>query len=187
MAQREEPMQIHWTHFSDLSDEEREAIESRLRELDHGHDDLIDIRLVARASGHHRHGGREVRLTCQARGRELVVARERDEIGQALDEVLDDFEREVRRLREKRRDKRFEHRPLPPVLGLVDRIFPGDGYGFVLTDAGEQVYFHRNAVSSGLDFATLEEGTRVGLNIEAGDKGPQATSVVAVPPDTPSP
>ena len=180
-------MQIHWTHFSDLPDEEREAIERRLQALAQGHDDLIDLRLVARASSHHRHGGREVRLTCQARGRELVVTRERDDLGQALYEVLDDFEREVRQLREKRREKRVERRALPPVLGLIDRVFQSDGYGFVLTDSGEQVYFHRNAVSSGLDFATLEEGTRVGLNVEAGDKGPQATSVVAVPPDTPSP
>jgi cold shock CspA family protein len=76
---------------------------------------------------------------------------------------------------------------MPPHLGIVDRIFPEDGYGFVLTDAGEQVYFHRNAVQGALDFEGLVEGDRVSLNLEAGDEGPQATVVLPAPPDAPAP
>ena len=70
---------------------------------------------------------------------------------------------------------------MPPFLGVVDRVLRDDGYGFILTDGGEQVYFHRNAVKEGLDFERLEEADRVGLNIEAGIEGPQATTVVAAP------
>ena len=72
-------------------------------------------------------------------------------------------------------------------MGLIDRVFLDDGYGFVLTDAGEQVYFHRNAVSGSLTFEALSEGQRVGLNVEPGRDGPQATVITDVPPDTPSP
>jgi cold shock CspA family protein/ribosome-associated translation inhibitor RaiA len=180
-------MQIHWTHFDEIEPAERAGIETRLESLAEGHSDLIDLRLVGSVSGHHRHGLKEVRLTCQIRGKELVVTRERDELSRALHDVVDAFEGEVRRLRERRRERRNEQRALPPYLGLVDRVFHGDGYGFVLTDSGEQVYFHHNAVSGGLIFEQLKEGLRVGLNVEAGAKGPQATAVYPAPADAPAP
>ncbi len=179
-------MEIHWRNV-EVRDEERRAVEERLRALAEGHNDLIDVRIAAKPSRHHRRGGQEVRIACQARGKELVAARTREEVALALYEALDAFEREVRRLRDRRADRRNQRPAEPPHLGIVDRIFLDDGYGFILTDGGEQVYFHRNAVSGGLDFERLEEGQRVGLNIEAGDKGPQATAVVEPPPNAPVP
>jgi ribosome-associated translation inhibitor RaiA len=98
-----EPMQIHWTDFDSLSEAQRDAVERRLAALADERDDLIAVRLVARATQHHRLGGRQVRIVCQARGAEIVASCERPEIGQALDEAVDDFEREVRRARERRR------------------------------------------------------------------------------------
>jgi hypothetical protein len=47
------------------------------------------------------------------------------------------------------------------------------------------VYFHRNAVHGGLDFERLAEG--VALNLEASEKGLQATTVVPAPPGVPAP
>lgn len=72
--------------------------------------------------------------------------------------------------------------PEPPHLGIADRIFREEGYGFILTDEGAQVYFHRNTVKAGVDFERLQEADRVALNVEAGREGLQATSVVAAPP-----
>ena len=89
-------------------------------------------------------------------------------------------------LREKRRDLARAQPAEPPYLGIVDRVFRDRDYGFILTDAGEQVYFHRNAVKEGLDFDRLEEADRVALNVEMGREGVQATTVVAPPPGTPS-
>lgn len=180
-------MQIHWTHPEHLRAEDRSASEARLARLAADQSDLIDLRIVVRPTRHHRHGGHEVRITCQARGKEIVATREREDAGLALNEAVDAFEHEVRRLRERRRTRRAERPAEPPHLGLVDRIFRRDGYGFVLTDAGEEVYFHRNAVHGGLDFESLEEGQRVGLNIEPGREGPQATAIRPAPPDAPSP
>ena len=172
-------MEIHWYGLGEVGDARREAIEERLRGLSQGHTDLIDLRLTGHVTGHHRHGGQEVRITCQARGREIVAARTRLDLGLALDEALDAFEREVHRLRGKRRSLSRARPPEPPYVGVVDRIFRDEGYGFVLIDGGEQVYFHRNAVKGGLDFDRLQEADRVALNIEPGRGGPQATVVQA--------
>jgi cold shock CspA family protein/ribosome-associated translation inhibitor RaiA len=179
-------MEIHWRNVEDLAEPQREAAEARIRALAEGRTDLIDVRIVARTTRHHRHGAQEVTLTCQARGQELVATRTRDDLGAALDEVLDAFEREVWRMRDRRTGQRSERPAGPPELGVIDRVFRADGYGFILTDSGDSVYFHRNAVQ-GLDFEALAEGQRVGLNIEPGDKGPQANAVVPAPPDAPGP
>jgi cold shock CspA family protein len=144
---------------------------------------VIDVRIAARPTGHHRHGGQEVRITCEARGREIVAARARPDAGLALNEAMDVFERELWRMRDRRgsRGKR-EHPAPPPELGVIDRVVADEDHGFILTDAGLRVYFHRNALHGELDFEALEEGQRVGLEIEGGEKGPQATVVRPAPP-----
>jgi cold shock CspA family protein len=180
-------MEIHWRHPELFRDTERELAEKRLRELARDRGDLIDVRIAGHASNHHRHGGQEVRIACQARGTELVAARTREDAGLALNEVLDAFEREVWRMRHRRTQQRNERPGGPPESGVIDRVFADDGYGFILTDAGDSVYFHRNAVAGGLAFERLEEGQRVALNLESGDEGLQATVVRPASPDTPSP
>ncbi len=180
-------MEIHWVDFDDLRADVKEAIEQRVRSLAEGHQDLIDVRLTARTTGHHRLGNQEARITAQVRGKEIVAARTRDEVGRALDEALDVFEREVRNLRGRRRTKRAESAPEPPELGIVDRLVPENDHGFILTDGGESVYFHRNAVKHGLHFEQLAEGHRVALNLEAGREGLQATVVYPAPVDAPAP
>jgi cold shock CspA family protein len=178
-------MEIHWVHAGELRDDQRSLVEARLRSLENDRNDLIDVRITVRRNGHHRHGGQEVRITCQARGHELVAARTRPDAGLALDEAVDAFEREVWRMRDRGAQRRAEAGQAPPELGVVDEIVAGQGYGFIVTDAGERLYFHRNALHGGLDFERLEEGDRVSLNFEAGEKGLQATVVRPAPPDAP--
>lgn len=180
-------MQIHWVHADVLPEEARHAAERRLEALGAGHTDLIDVRITVRTTGHHRHGGQEARIVGQVRGRELVAARSRLEAALALDEALDAFERELRELRAARAGTRVERPAAPPELGIIDRVFREDGYGFILTDSGDQVYFHRNALHGGLAFESLTEGQRVGLNLEPGEQGVQATVVRPAPPDAPAP
>jgi cold shock CspA family protein/ribosome-associated translation inhibitor RaiA len=177
-------MQIHWVHGETFEAKQRERVEARIRALAEGRTDLIDVRIAARANSHHRHGGQEVRITCEARGREIVAARTRADAGLALDEAADVFEREILRLRERRSEQREERGrgALPTDSGVIDKVLAD--HGFILTDAGERVYFHRNALQGALDFARLEEGQRVGLNVEGGEKGLQASVVRPPPPGT---
>ncbi len=180
-------MELHWVHPELLSEVERDSAERRVRELAAGHTDLIDVRILARATSHHRHGAQEIRITCQARGQEIVAARTQPDVGLALNEAVDAFEREVWRMRHRHEQARKERPAPPPELGVIDEVRREADHGFIITERGERVYFHRNAVHGGLDFETLREGQPVGLDIEAGEKGPQATVVVAAPPDAPGP
>ena len=102
--EREVSVEIHWVGLQDIEETARARVEQRLERLAEGHRDLIDLRITGRQSDHHRHGDREVRITCQARGREIVAARTRPDMDVALGEAVDVFEREVHRLRERRRD-----------------------------------------------------------------------------------
>jgi len=180
-------MELHWVHPEVIREADRRAAEARIEAMASGHTDLIDVRITARASAHHRHGGQEIKITCMARGKEIVAERTRPDAGLALNECLDVFEREVKRMRHRRIGARVERPASPPALGVVDRVLRDEGYGFILTDGGERVYFHRNAVGGGLDFERLGEGERVGLDFEGGNEGLQAKFVVAPPPDAPGP
>ena len=176
-------MEIHWVEPDAFRELDRRHAEERIRKLAGEHTDVIDVRVAARSSGHHRHGGHQVRITCEARGAEIVAARTRPDAGLALNEALDAFEREIRRLRHRRAERSGRARATGPAeSGVIDEVRVGEGCGFILTDGGERVYFHRNALHGGLALEQLEEGQRVGLDFEAGDRGLQATVVRPPPP-----
>ena len=98
-------MEVHWVGLTDIAESERARAEERVIRLADRGNDLIDLRITGRASRHHQHGDKEVRITCQARGQAIVAARTCPDLGLALHEALDVFEREVTRLREKRQDR----------------------------------------------------------------------------------
>ncbi|MBI2360945.1 MAG: HPF/RaiA family ribosome-associated protein [Deltaproteobacteria bacterium] len=58
----------------------------------------------------------------------------------------------------------------------VSRLFPIEGFGFLETPDGREIYFHRNSVlAPGFDF--LKVGMGVYFVEEQGEKGAQATTV----------
>jgi cold shock CspA family protein len=65
--------------------------------------------------------------------------------------------------------------------GQVTKLFPKDGYGFLETVGGREVYFHKNSVLDG-GFGLLKAGVRVRFSEEEGEKGPQASSVLPLHP-----
>lgn len=62
--------------------------------------------------------------------------------------------------------------------GRVVRIFRDEGYGFIATDGGREVYFDRNSVLN-RGFDRLDVAHRVRFAEEAGEEGPQASTVHA--------
>jgi cold shock CspA family protein len=63
----------------------------------------------------------------------------------------------------------------PPAHGTVAEISPADGYGFIQADE-RLVYFNRASVLNDA-FDELAVGTPVAFAEEAGEKGPQASTV----------
>jgi ribosome-associated translation inhibitor RaiA len=99
-------LEIHWHHTQWLAESGREEIEARIRELaEQGGNDLIDVRISGNSSRHN-HGEQEVRITCEARGREIVATRTSDSLDQALHDAFENFIQQVRQWRKKRRDHR---------------------------------------------------------------------------------
>ncbi len=176
-------MQIHWRKAAELTAAQQTLARERIESLAKGHDDLIDLWVEVEPSGaHHRMGSERVSIRAQARVKTIVAHAEEERLETALRVALDRFDREVMRMRHKRRDRRTERaHASPPHLGIIDRVFADEGYGFLLSDSGDRIYFHRNALNEEMQLDDLEEGERVAFNYEAGEKGLQAT-VVAPPP-----
>ena len=99
-------MDIQWHIVTDLDDERRDSAERRLEKLSSEHNDLIHCTIHVERCDHHLHGAAEAKIHCQAKGTELVASEHDDEPEKALSRMLSAFEREVHRMRDKRRDRR---------------------------------------------------------------------------------
>jgi cold shock CspA family protein/ribosome-associated translation inhibitor RaiA len=153
-------------------------IERRMADLQEGHDDLIHGRVTLTKNRHHKKAQlvAEAVVVVTLPGRHTITARKEDKtFEEAIRAAFASVEIELRKYREKRASKEVRVPPVP-LRGVVCKLFPREGYGFILQEGGGEVYFHRNAVH-GLVFEELEDGTEVTFNVEAGEKGPQATTV----------
>ena len=81
-------MEIHWTNLDGLGEKDRQSAEVRFRKLVERHNDLIDLRVTGKKNGHRAQDSEEVRIACQARGREIVAARSADQVGRALHDAM---------------------------------------------------------------------------------------------------
>lgn len=98
----------------------------------------------------------------------------------ALGEVFDEATRQLEDyIRRARWDvKQHEHTPHARVAKLMVDEGPGTRYGFLETHDGREIYFHEHSVLHHR-YDDLEIGTEVRFAEEEGEKGPQASTVVA--------
>ena len=121
-------------------------IEERMATLQRGHDDK-KLDNVAEAL---------VLVTVPTR--HTITSRKEDKtFEEAIRAAFDAVAIELRKYREKRADKVVRIEPLPQLRGVVSKVFPHLGYGFILKDGGGEVYFHKNAVK-GIPFNDMEDG-----------------------------
>ena len=62
------------------------------------------------------------------------------------------------------------------IVGTVKWFNTSKGYGFIARESGPDVFVHYSAIKSE-GFRNLEEGQKVEFEVEAGNKGPQASNV----------
>lgn len=179
----ETTIQIDFQNCDD-PDAFRQRIEENVTGLEARFGRITACRIFMRGPGqHHRtRGAYEVRIHLELPdGRQVDIDRTPDEDERQGDPwfaINDAFKRARRMLQDNVRRMQGQvkqHEEASPVA-TVRRIFPDEGYGFLETGDGRELYFHRNSV---LDdgFARLKPGTRVVFAEEMGDKGPQASMV----------
>ena len=95
--------------------------------------------------------------------------------------INDAFKAAGRRLQDYARRQRGDIKSHElPSEARVSKIFPREGYGFLTSDDGREIYFHKNSIL-GRAFPRLTVGTTVRFVEEQGEKGPQASTVRIVP------
>jgi ribosomal subunit interface protein len=168
-----------------------DAFEARIREraskLERFHGRITSCHVVVEAAHRHRHKGNlyNVRIDLRVPGGELVVSREPPECDSHQDPYValrDAFDAAVRQLEDHLRRQRGKVKNHEiPAHGRVLGTSLVDGYGFLETPEGVEVYFHENAVVDG-SFAELAPGSQVRFVLAEGEgeQGPQASSVQPV-------
>jgi cold shock CspA family protein len=66
-----------------------------------------------------------------------------------------------------------------PETAKVAKLLAREGYGFLETAEGREIYFHRNSVTGGA-FGDLKTGMHVRFVETAGEKGAQASTVTPI-------
>jgi cold shock CspA family protein/ribosome-associated translation inhibitor RaiA len=156
-------------------------VRAHAAELERFCDRITRCRVLVEAPHQHQDKGQiyHVRIDLTVPGKEIVVKRDPAEHRPHEDLYLairDAFRAARRQIQDYVRERRgFVKAHEAPPHGHVTRLFPKEGYGFLETPEGHEVYFHRNAVLD--DFAELAVGSEVRFAEEQGDRGPQATTL----------
>jgi cold shock CspA family protein len=158
-------------------------IVDHVKKLDQLYGRITACRIVVKGPGNrHKTGGLydiNIRLALPD-GREVDIGRtpKDDERHSDLPFAINDaFKRAGRRLQDSARRmegmvKSHEGQP----IGTVVRLDPTGEFGFLQSNDGEEIYFHRNSILDGA-FSELAVGSRVVFTDEIGEKGAQATTV----------
>ncbi|MEE9203772.1 MAG: HPF/RaiA family ribosome-associated protein [Nitrospirales bacterium] len=157
-------------------------IERRMADLQAQREDLLYGRVTLGKNPHHKKARNvaEALVLVTLAGRHTITARKEEKtFEEAIRAAFLAVDTELRKYREKRASKEVRLPPVP-LRGVVCKLFPEEGYGFILQEGGGEVYFHKHAVH-GLKFEELEDGLEVAFNIEEGEKGPQATTINPLP------
>jgi cold shock CspA family protein len=162
------------------------AIEALVREkaanLDARLDHITGLRVVVeQASKRHQNGNLyQVRIDISVPGAEIAVGSKptshtgHKDLRVALHDAFDTARRRLEDHLRRRRGAVKAHEEMP--RGRVSRLFPGEGYGFLQTRDGREVYFHRHSVPED-GFDHLQVGAEVAFTEAPGKKGPQASTV----------
>lgn len=166
------------SHGVELTPAQERLIRGEIARLERLGDGAVSCRVTVDAPNHWASGAPMTyafRIVLAVPGHEVVVSRQaREDFRLALEEAFDTARRRLKEFA----DRRHEVARAADRLrdGWIARLLAYEGYGFIATAAGEEIYFHRNAVG-GVGFDRLREGDDVRFAEEPGADGPQASVV----------
>lgn len=176
------PVKIDFQDFA-ATGEVRSAIHKHIAELKDRYGRVTAGRVVLKGPGsHHKTGGLyeiNIHLSLPNR-REVNISRttQSDERNADLPfAIANAFKRARRQLQDKARRMQAQMKQHEgQLIGRVVRLDQSGEFGILEGGDGREVYFHRNSVLND-GFGKLKAGTRVIFAEEAGEKGPQASTV----------
>ncbi len=159
-----------------------QAITTHIANLEKRCGRITACRVALKAPGGHHHVGLyevNIRLALP-NGREVNVARTARQDNRYADvdfAINETFRRARRRLQDhvRRMQAQVKAHEAQPIATVV-RLDPTGGFGFIETADSREIYFHHNSVVDGA-FSRMSIGARVTFAEEAGDRGPQASTV----------
>jgi cold shock CspA family protein/ribosome-associated translation inhibitor RaiA len=181
-----------------------EALEAdiidRIKKLETYYQNILGCRVLVELGERHHESGNQfhVRIDISVPGETIVVNQQaspraaaedvegeqltkRIEVGPerryAAVAVRQAFGAARRRLQDyARRQRGAVKTPARSPVGRVSRLFPVDEYGYIRASDGHEVYFQKSSVLNDV-FDQLTVGDAVAFAEEAGDEGPQASTV----------
>ncbi len=184
-------------------------IRERAAKLDTFYERIMSCRVVVEAPHRYHHKGKvyHVRIDMTVPGGEVVVKREpkrivdaplrsqkepgvelavnrelskpdsHEDVYVAIRDAFDAARRKLQDHARRQRGQLKSHESIPHAR--VSKLFPDEGFGFLETPDGREIYFHRNSVLNG-DFDRLRVPMEVYFTEEQGEKGPQASTVKVI-------
>lgn len=167
--------------------EQSDAIEDHVRrridELEEFHPRIVSCDVVVEALDRKKVSGREfeVQIKLGVPGPDIEVDRHvgRSEAAEDVNVAIHDAFDAARRILQDQERKmsalHVKHHP-PVVHGRIDRLFEGEGYGFIVAEDGSEVFFERDNLTKDC-WNALRVDTRVRFRMDEGPKGYFAMNV----------
>ena len=177
------PLEITFRNL-DHSDAVEAKVREKVEKLEQVFDRMTSCRVRIEAINRQHTKGNlyQVHIEVGVPGKQVMVDRNpgKDHAHEDIYVALRDaFNAARRRLEDhsRRKSGKVKTHEVPPH-GTVARLFPYEGYGFIETPEGREIYFHRNSLAEA-DFDKLEPGQEVRYVVaeSESDKGPQASTV----------
>lgn len=167
----------------ETAEQARMLVQEQVSKLDHMARDIIACRVAVERPQRNQRNGNQYRVRIEATlapGKKLVVVQEpgKNDPGDSLRHVVKHaFDAMRRQINTERQRRRGDVKTHMDAVGIVDRLFPEAGHGFIRSaEDGRELYFHHNSVLH-RDFDRLSVGTQVRYIEAEGDKGPRASTV----------
>ncbi len=176
-------MEITYRGVEKTSDVE-ELIQAKAAKLDKICDSIISCRVAIEKPHEHQQSGNPFRVRINMRippGHDLVVKREstdgflHETLPVVVSGAFDAAFRQLKKMMEKQQGQVKAH-PQQENVAYVSHLNTEEGFGFIKTQEGRELYFHRNSVLNN-DFERLEIGTGVRFAADEGEEGPKASTV----------
>ena len=170
------PLQITSRNF-ELTEAIETALHEQAEKLDRIYDQIVRCEVVLEAPHQRQTKGviYNVRISITLPGGQIQVKKEfHEDLYVSINRAFDRAHRQLKQfIAQQRRDVKYRDET---PFGIITKIFPEKGYGFLTTPEGRDVYFHKNSVVGG-KFIDLEAGSKVRFVEAEGEKGPQASTV----------